>query len=69
MKEKEMGEVCGTQGRGYADTALAREHEGAVRLGRPRGRWVDNIKMALVILFGDTGLHVCKSGWGQVAGF
>jgi hypothetical protein len=63
-----MGETCGTQGRGYADMALARKHEGTSWLGRPRGRWVDNIKMALVILLGDFGLHVCNSGRGQVAG-
>jgi len=53
-----MGEVCSTQGTGYAHTALARKHEGTVRLGRPSGRWVDNINMALVILLGDTGLCV-----------
>lgn len=55
-----MGEVCGTQGRRYADTVLARKHEGTRRLGRPRGRWVDNFKMALVVLLGDIGLHVCN---------
>jgi hypothetical protein len=58
MKEGEMGEVCSTQRRGYADTALARKHEGIVRLGRPSGRWADNIKMALVILLGDIGFCV-----------
>ena len=63
-----MGEVCGTQGRGYADMGLARKREGTRRLVRPEGRRVDNIKMALIILLRDTGHHVCNSGWGQVAG-
>jgi hypothetical protein len=63
MKEDEMGEVCGTQGRGSADMALARKHEETRRLVRLRGRWVDNVKMALIILLGDIGLHVCNSEW------
>jgi hypothetical protein len=58
MKEGEMGEVCSTQWTGNADTALARKHEGTVRLRRPSGRWVDNIKIAFVILLGDIGLCV-----------
>jgi hypothetical protein len=63
-----MGETCGTQQRGYANTALARKHEGTRWLGRQKGIWVDNIKIALVILLGAFGLHVCNTGRGQVAG-
>jgi hypothetical protein len=41
--------------------------EGRRPLGRPRRRWLDNIRMDLVeVGWGDVGLHWSGSGEGQV---
>jgi hypothetical protein len=48
MKEDEMGGVCRTNGeRRNAYRILAAKPEGRRPLGRPRRRWVDNIKVDL----------------------
>ena len=46
-KKNEMGRVCGTvEGEG-AYNVLVTKHEEKKPLGRPRHRWVDNIKLDL----------------------
>ena len=60
-----MGGSCGTHGTGNEDTALAAKHEGKRRLGRPRCRWDDNSKAALIKILGEFRLHVCKSACGK----
>jgi hypothetical protein len=46
VKEDEMGRACSTNGKNRnAYRILVGEIEGKRALGRPRGRWVDNIKM------------------------
>jgi hypothetical protein len=48
VKEDEMGRACSTNGeKRNAYRILAGKPEGKRPLGRPRRRWVDNIKMDL----------------------
>jgi hypothetical protein len=48
VKKTEMGRTCGTYGeRRGAYRALVGKPEGRRPLGRPRRRWIDNIKMDL----------------------
>ena len=42
-----MGEACGTNGGRGVHKVLVGKPEGKRRLGRPRRRWEDNIKMDL----------------------
>jgi hypothetical protein len=42
-----MGRACGTNGETNAYRILVGKSEGKRPLGRPRRRWVDNIKMDL----------------------
>jgi hypothetical protein len=52
----EMGRACSTDvEKGNAYRLLVRKPEGRRRLGRPRRRWVDTIKM-----------HFAEVGWGSV---
>jgi hypothetical protein len=48
-----MGGACNTNGGNNAYTLLMGNTEGKMALGRPRCRWVDNIRMNLV-----------EVGWG-----
>jgi hypothetical protein len=48
VKENEMGRACSTNGeKRNAYRILVGKREGKRPLGRPRRRWVDNIKMNL----------------------
>jgi hypothetical protein len=48
VKEDEMGRACSTNGeKRNAYRILVENPEGKRPLGRPRRRWVDNIKMDL----------------------
>jgi hypothetical protein len=48
VKEDEMGRACSTNGeRRNAYRILVGKTEGKRQLGRPRRKWVDNIKMIL----------------------
>jgi hypothetical protein len=42
-----MGTACSTNGEKFAYRILVGKAEGKRPLGRPRRRWVDNIKMDL----------------------
>jgi hypothetical protein len=42
-----MGRACSTNGEKNSYNILVGEPDGKRRLGRPRRRWVDNIKMDL----------------------
>jgi hypothetical protein len=56
IEENEMGGPCSTNGeKRNAYRLLVRKPEGKIPLGRPRRRWVDNIRM-------DLG----EVGWGDV---
>jgi hypothetical protein len=56
VKEDEVGRACSPNGeKRNAYRLLAGKPEGKRPLGRPRRRWVDNIKMDL-----------SKIGWGSV---
>jgi hypothetical protein len=46
MKEDEVGETCGTHGRGVYGILVQRP-EDKRPMGRPRRRWEDNVKMDL----------------------
>jgi hypothetical protein len=50
-----MGGACSTNGREEAYRLLVGKPEGRRPLGRPRCRWLDNIRMDLV-----------QVGWGNV---
>jgi hypothetical protein len=50
-----MGEVCSTNGEKRNAYRLVGKPEGKTPLGRPRRKWVDNIRMDLVGV-----------GWGDV---
>jgi hypothetical protein len=43
-----MGRVCSTNGGEEESYRLVGKPEGRTRLGRPRHRWLDNIRMDLV---------------------
>jgi hypothetical protein len=47
VKEDEMGRACRTNGGEEEYRILVGNPEGKTPLGRPRRRWVDNIKMNL----------------------
>jgi hypothetical protein len=48
VKEDEMGRVCSTNGeKGNTHRILVGKPEGKTPLGRPRRRWVDNIKIEI----------------------
>jgi len=48
IKKNEMGGACGAYGEGRGVyRVLVGKPEGKKPLGRPRGRWEDNIKMHL----------------------
>jgi hypothetical protein len=56
VEEDEMGGSCGTNGeKRNTYRLLMGKPEGKRPLGRPRRRWVDNIRMDLV-----------EVGWGDV---
>jgi hypothetical protein len=53
-KEDEMGGTCSTNGeKRNAYRSLVRKPERKKPLGRPRRRWLDNIRMDLVVGWGD----------------
>jgi hypothetical protein len=48
VKVDEMGRACSTNGKNMnAYRIFVRKTEGNILLGRPRRKWVDNIKMDL----------------------
>jgi hypothetical protein len=54
-----MGGACSTTGKKTAFMLLVGRQEGKRQLGRPRRRWVDNIKMDLgEIEWSSVSLHV-----------
>jgi hypothetical protein len=56
MKEDKIGGECSTNGeKRSAHKLLLEKPEGEMPLGRPRRRWVDNIRMDLV-----------EAGWSDV---
>ena len=65
MKNKEMGEACGMHGeeeRGYS--VLVGKPDGKKPLGKPRGKWEDNIEMDLTAV----GRACSVLMWIRVAG-
>jgi hypothetical protein len=54
VEEDEMGGACTTNG-GEEERVLVGKQQGKRPLGRPRRRWVDNVRMDLLEL-----------GWGDV---
>ena len=61
MEKNEMGGACGTmeEGKGV-HKVLVGKPEGKRPLGRPRGRWEDNIKM-------DLEVGRCCGDWMELA--
>jgi hypothetical protein len=71
MKEYEMSRACSTNGeKRNAYMILVGKPEGKRSLGRPRRRWVDNIKINLIeIGWGDMdwiGLAEDADHWGSL---
>ena len=67
----EMGWACGSYGGGEgADRVLVGKPEGKRPLGRPRRRWVDNIRMDLQEVgcghVDWTGLAQDRDGWRKL---
>jgi hypothetical protein len=64
IKEDAMGRTCSTNGEKTRNTykILMGKPEGKRPLGRPRRRWVDNIKMDWMVWIGSNLLRIGTSG-------
>jgi hypothetical protein len=61
VKEDEMGRECSTNvEKRNANRILVGKPEGKRTLGRPRCRWVDNIKMDLRVISGMNWIGVAQ---------